>query len=126
VGTWSGAARIGQRYRPCSNIPSMRAPTSTDGDRKIRAANSRSDHATSRVVMTTDEWLVLLPNRCPAYISPEHYERNQGRLQANRARAHAMGAARSGSALLAGMPRVCSLWLSTHRPLRWRWSPSHV
>ncbi len=81
---------------------------------------------TGRVVMTTDEWLVLLPNRCPAYISPEQFERNQGRLQANRARADAMGAARSGSALLAGMPRVCSLWLSTHCPLRWRWSPSHV
>src|SRR6266851_4778615 len=62
---------------------------------------------TGRVVMTTDEWLVLLPNRCPAYISPEHYERNQGRLQANRARADAMGAARSGSALLAGLV-VCA------------------
>src|SRR5256886_3553498 len=32
---------------------------------------------TGRVVMTTNEWLVLLPNRCPAYISPEQYERNQ-------------------------------------------------
>jgi Recombinase/Recombinase zinc beta ribbon domain len=62
---------------------------------------------TGRVVMTTDEWLVLLPNRCPAYISPEQYERNQARLQANRARADAMGAARSGSALLAGLV-VCA------------------
>jgi DNA invertase Pin-like site-specific DNA recombinase len=62
---------------------------------------------TGRVVMTTDEWLVLLPNHCPAYISPEHYERNQGRLQANRARADAMGAARSGPALLAGLV-VCA------------------
>jgi len=62
---------------------------------------------TGRVVMATDEWLVLLPNRCPAYISPEHYERNQARLQANRARADAMGAARSGSALLAGLV-VCA------------------
>ncbi len=60
-----------------------------------------------RVVMTTDEWLVLLPNRCPAYLSPEQYERNQARLQANRARADAMGAARSGSALLAGLV-VCA------------------
>src|SRR5215469_16345357 len=62
---------------------------------------------TGRVVMTTDEWLVLLPNRCPAYISPEQYERNQARLQANRARADAQGAARSGSALLAGLV-VCA------------------
>src|SRR5215469_1906495 len=53
-----------------------------------------------RVVMTMDQWLVLLPNHCPAYIAPEQYDRNQARLQANRARADAMGAARSGSALL--------------------------
>jgi len=56
-----------------------------------------------RVVMATDEWLVLLPNHCPAYISMEQYERNQARLQANRARADAMGAVRPGSALLAGL-----------------------
>ncbi len=73
---------------------------------------------TGRVVINTDEWLVLLPNHCPAYISPEQYERNQARLQANRARADAMGAARSGSALLAGMPRLRPLWVSAHRPLR--------
>ena len=62
---------------------------------------------TGRVVMNTQEWLVLLPNRCPAYISPEQYERNQLRLQANRARADAMGAVRGGSALLAGLV-VCA------------------
>ncbi len=62
---------------------------------------------TGRVVMPTDEWLVRLPNRCPAYISLEQYERNQERLQGNRARADAMGAARSGSALLAGLV-VCA------------------
>jgi DNA invertase Pin-like site-specific DNA recombinase len=71
---------------------------------------------TGRVVMTTDEWLVLLPNRCPAYISPEQYERNQARLQANRARADAMGAVRSGSALLAGLVVCarCGCRLSVH------------
>jgi DNA invertase Pin-like site-specific DNA recombinase len=60
-----------------------------------------------RVVMATDEWLVLLPNRCPAYISPEQYERTQARLQANRARADAMGVVRTGPALLAGLV-VCA------------------
>jgi len=60
-----------------------------------------------RVVMAPDEWLVHLPNRCPAYISAEQYERNQGRLQANRARADAMGAVRAGAALLAGLV-VCA------------------
>jgi hypothetical protein len=58
---------------------------------------------TGRVVMTRDQWLVLLPNRCPAYISPEQYERNQTRLQANRARADAMGAARGGPAHFSGL-----------------------
>ena len=62
---------------------------------------------TGRVVMPTDEWLVLLPNHCPAYIFPEQYERNQARLAANRARADALGAARSGPALLAGLV-VCA------------------
>ena len=62
---------------------------------------------TGRVVMATDEWLVLLPNRCPAYLSPEQYERNQVRLQANRARADAMGVARSGSAHFSGLV-VCA------------------
>ena len=57
--------------------------------------------------MTRDEWLVLLPNRCPAYISPEQYERNQTRLQANRARADAMGAARGGPAHFSGLV-VCA------------------
>jgi DNA invertase Pin-like site-specific DNA recombinase len=60
-----------------------------------------------RVVMPTDEWLILLPNHCPAYITMEQYERNQARLQANRARADAMGAVRSGPALLAGLV-VCA------------------
>ncbi len=62
---------------------------------------------TGRVVMTTDEWLVLLPDRCSAYISLEHYERNQARLEANRARADAMGAARRGPAHFTGLV-VCA------------------
>jgi DNA invertase Pin-like site-specific DNA recombinase len=62
---------------------------------------------TGRVVRTENEWLVLLPNHCPAYISPEQYERNQERLQANRARADALGAVRHGPALLAGLV-VCA------------------
>src|SRR2546423_2980500 len=60
-----------------------------------------------RVVMETNEWLVLLPNHCPAYISPEQYERNQARLQANRARTAPMGAVPAGAALLSGLV-VCA------------------
>ena len=72
---------------------------------------------TGRVVMTTDEWLVLLPNRCPAYISPEQYERNQARLQANRARADAMGAVRDGCPFRRS-GGLCPLWLPAQGPLR--------
>jgi DNA invertase Pin-like site-specific DNA recombinase len=71
---------------------------------------------TGRVVMMPEEWLVRLDNCCPAYISPEQYERNQARLQANRARADAMGAARTGSALLAGLVICagCSCRMTLH------------
>lgn len=62
---------------------------------------------TGRVVMHEQQWLVHLVDRCPAYISASQYEHNQARLQANRARADAMGVARSGSALLAGLV-VCA------------------
>lgn len=60
-----------------------------------------------RVVVPQEDWFVLLPNHCPAYISTEQYERNRERLHANRAHADAMGAARRGSALLAGLV-VCA------------------
>ncbi|MBO0782374.1 MAG: recombinase zinc beta ribbon domain-containing protein, partial [Ktedonobacteraceae bacterium] len=62
---------------------------------------------TGRMVMPEEHWLVHLSNCCPASIAPEHYERNQARLQANRSRADAMGAARRGAALLAGLV-VCA------------------
>src|SRR5205823_829631 len=42
---WSGVVRIGQHYRPCSNILSTQALTSMDGERSIRVANSQSNHA---------------------------------------------------------------------------------
>ena len=78
------------------------------GRRKVDPRRKQPEQPRSgRVVMTMDQWLVLLPNRCPAYIAPEQYDRNQARLQANRARADAMGAARSGAALLAGLV-VCA------------------
>jgi hypothetical protein len=48
-------------------------------------------------------WRVLLKDCLPAYISWEQYERNHARLQANQARAKAMGAVRHGPALLAGL-----------------------
>jgi hypothetical protein len=44
---------------------------------------------------------VLLPDRCPAYISPEQFWANQERLQQNRA--GSPGAPRQGPALLSGL-----------------------
>jgi hypothetical protein len=59
--------------------------------------------STGRVVRSMDEWLVLLPDRMPAYLSVEQYEANQARLATNRQIAAAPGAPRAGSALLAGL-----------------------
>ena len=60
---------------------------------------------TGRVVKDASEWLVLLPGRMPAYITPEQYEANVARMAANRQTAAAPGAPRAGSALLSGLLR---------------------
>jgi hypothetical protein len=84
------------------------AGTYAYGRRQEHPRRKQLEHPRSgRVVMAPDEWLALLPNCCPAYISVEQYEHNQTRLQANRARADAMGAVREGPALLAGLV-VCA------------------
>jgi hypothetical protein len=62
---------------------------------------------TGRVVVAAQDWLAFLPERAPAYISWDQYEAHRARLQTNRARAEAMGAAREGAALLAGLV-VCA------------------
>jgi Recombinase zinc beta ribbon domain len=54
-------------------------------------------------VRSPAEWQVLLPDRVPAYITWDQYERNLARLRANQARVDTVGAARAGSALLAGL-----------------------
>jgi DNA invertase Pin-like site-specific DNA recombinase len=63
--------------------------------------------STGRVVAGPADWFVLLRDHCPAYITWDQYEANLARLRANRARAEAMGAARTGPALLAGLV-VCA------------------
>jgi DNA invertase Pin-like site-specific DNA recombinase len=75
----------------------------TDPRRKIPG---RPD--TGRVVKASDEWLVLLPGRLPAYITEEEYQANVARLAANRQTAESPGAPRNGEALLSGLLR-CGL-----------------
>jgi DNA invertase Pin-like site-specific DNA recombinase len=61
---------------------------------------------TGRTVRSPEECQVLLPDRCPAYITVERFTANQERLAANRARATArgaLGAPRSGPSLLGGL-----------------------
>jgi DNA invertase Pin-like site-specific DNA recombinase len=61
--------------------------------------------STGRVVRDASEWLVLLPGRLPAYITPGEYEANVARMAANRQTAATPGAPRDGSALLSGLLR---------------------
>ncbi|MFF4619210.1 recombinase family protein [Nonomuraea jabiensis] len=60
---------------------------------------------TGRVTVPIQQWRVVLPERLPAYISAQQYERNLERMAANRARSESVGAARDGRALLAGVIR---------------------
>jgi hypothetical protein len=60
---------------------------------------------TGRTVRAPGECQVLLPDRCPAYITAERFTANQERLAANRARGMAAGAPRSGPSLLGGLLR---------------------
>ncbi|HEX9539861.1 MAG TPA: recombinase family protein, partial [Streptosporangiaceae bacterium] len=60
---------------------------------------------TGRVVKDSSEWLVLLPGRLPAYITPGQYEANVARMAASRQTAATPGAPRDGSALLSGLLR---------------------
>ena len=50
-----------------------------------------------------EEWLVLLKDRFPAYISWDDYEENQKRLAQNRSLQNSRGSVRQGRALLAGL-----------------------
>jgi DNA invertase Pin-like site-specific DNA recombinase len=56
-----------------------------------------------RVVMAPENYHALIPNRCPAYISIERYERNQKRIAENQCRASSKGAPRDGPSLLGGL-----------------------
>jgi hypothetical protein len=74
------------------------------GRRQVDPRRQRPGRPSSgRRVIDPEGWVVLLPDRLPAYITWEQYERNLARLRANQARADAIGAVRGGPSLLAGL-----------------------
>ncbi len=56
-----------------------------------------------RVLVTPEEYLALIPDKVPAYITRERYDANQRRIAENRARIESKGAPREGPSLLAGL-----------------------
>jgi DNA invertase Pin-like site-specific DNA recombinase len=58
---------------------------------------------TGRTIRKPEDCLVLLADRCPAYITPERFWANQARLEANRTRQESAGAVRHGPSLLGGL-----------------------
>jgi DNA invertase Pin-like site-specific DNA recombinase len=58
---------------------------------------------TGRTVRPPTECLVLLEDRCPAYITVTRFWSNQQRLDSNRARVESLGAVRQGPSLLGGL-----------------------
>jgi len=79
------------------------------GRRQVEASRKVPGRpGTGRVVRGMDDWLVVLPDRLPAYISVEQYQANLARMATNRNTAATCGAARTGAALLSGLLR-CGL-----------------
>ena len=58
---------------------------------------------TGRTVSKPDEWEILIKDHLPAYITWDRYLSNLKRLEANQARAFAMGVPRQGPSLLGGL-----------------------
>jgi DNA invertase Pin-like site-specific DNA recombinase len=58
---------------------------------------------TGQVVSAPEDWLVLIQDHHPAYISWQQYQDHLAQLKSNQARADEMGAVRSGQALLTGL-----------------------
>jgi DNA invertase Pin-like site-specific DNA recombinase len=72
-----------------------------------RALDPRSQQpgrpGTGRQCLKPEDCQVLIRDHLPAYITWERFQANQERLAANRARAEAAGAPRTGAALLSGL-----------------------
>jgi len=67
-----------------------------------RQRKPREKQDRGEVRLPREQWIALIWDAFPGYISREEYEANQRRLTANRPRQGKSGAARSGAALLSG------------------------
>jgi DNA invertase Pin-like site-specific DNA recombinase len=56
-----------------------------------------------RVLVTPEEYLALIPDKVPAYITRDRHDANQRQLAENQARIESKGAPREGPSLLAGL-----------------------
>ena len=81
-----------------------------------------------RVLVTPDEYLALIPDKVPAYITREQYDANQRRIAENRARIESKGAPREGPSLLAGLVVCgrCGKRMTVHYAGRDADPPLHV
>jgi DNA invertase Pin-like site-specific DNA recombinase len=74
------------------------------GRRPIDPRRKRPGHPHSgRIRVSAEACLVLLRDRCPAYISWERYQANQRQIRENRCRAESRGPVREGVSLLGGL-----------------------
>ncbi|MDJ0704017.1 MAG: recombinase family protein [Leptolyngbyaceae cyanobacterium MO_188.B28] len=74
------------------------------GRKQIDPRKKKAGHPHSGlVVQAPEDWLVLIKDHHPAYISWEQYQQNRAQLQSNQARANELGVARPGTALLSGL-----------------------
>jgi DNA invertase Pin-like site-specific DNA recombinase len=73
-----------------------------------------------------EEWIVLKPDRFPAYITWERYLANQRRLEQNRSRLNATGAPRNGEALLPGLLVCGACGRRMHASYRSKSKPYYV
>lgn len=74
------------------------------GRKQTDARKKKVEHPHSGfVVKPMEEWLVLIKDHHPAYISWEQYQQHLAQLKANQTRADELGHARSGVSLLSGL-----------------------
>jgi len=74
------------------------------GRRPVDPRRKRPGHPHSgRTRVSADACLVLLRDRCPAYITWDQYEANQRKIEENRAHVQSRGAVREGASLLGGL-----------------------